>query len=141
MMEVLKDNLDLENMFNLAIEALQRSYSPYSKLKVSAVIKTKSKHFFVGVNIENASYGLTNCAERSALYNAYSQGIKKKEIEKMLILSSSSKIISPCGACRQVMIELMDENAEIIMCNVDKKCRIVRVKELLPLDFNSKDLI
>ncbi|MGI6709993.1 MAG: cytidine deaminase [Bacilli bacterium] len=140
MMEVLKDNFDFETMFNRALKALEKSYSPYSKLKVASIIKTKGNLFFEGVNIENASYGLTNCAERSALYNAYSKGVKKEEIEKMLVLSSSSKIISPCGACRQVMVELMNEDAEIIMCDANKNYRIVKVKELLPLEFNSKDL-
>jgi len=139
-MEVLKDNFDFETMFNRALKALEKSYSPYSKLKVASIIKTKGNLFFEGVNIENASYGLTNCAERSALYNAYSKGVKKEEIEKMLVLSSSSKIISPCGACRQVMVELMNEDAEIIMCDANKNYRIVKVKELLPLEFNSKDL-
>lgn len=136
-----KDNIDFERMFALSLDALNNSYSPYSKFKVSAVLKTKDGRFFIGVNVENASFGLTNCAERSALYSAYSQGVKKENIEKMLILSSSANIISPCGACRQVMAELMDRDSVVIMCDLNKNFKLIKVKELLPLEFTSKDLL
>lgn len=122
-----------------AFDALQHSYAPYSKFSVAACVQTKDGNFIVGVNIENASYGLTNCAERSALFSAYSQGYCKTDILAMAIVSKSDHIISPCGACRQVMIELLLPQTPIILANGIDICNIT-VSELLPFSFTRKDL-
>lgn len=135
-----KESYNFEKIFNLAHEVLNNSYSPYSKFKVGAVLSMKDGNYILGTNIENASYGLTICAERAALFSAYSQGYTKKDIKSMIILSNNKKIISPCGACRQVMSELMDKDAIVIMSNIDKEHKVLSVAELLPFNFSKEDL-
>ena len=100
----------------------------------------KDDKIIIGSNIENASYGLTNCAERSALFAAYSQGYRKEDILKVMIIGDTSGPISPCGACRQVISELVSENVDVILTNLNKKTKIMKVYELLPYRFQEEDL-
>ena len=119
-----------------AIEARKHAYSPYSKFSVGAAILLKNGVVIKGANIENASYGLSNCAERSALFSLYSQGYKKEDIISMAIVGQTDEPISPCGACRQVMNELIPKNVPIYLSNLDGKVKKVTIKELLPYSFD-----
>lgn len=116
------------------------SYSPYSHFKVSAVLVTKSGKTYTGVNIENASYGATICAERVAIFKAVSEG--EKEFEKIYLYVEDKKgkhpITPPCGICRQVMSEF-SMNMEVIMVG-DDEIEKSTVKELLPHSFDNKSL-
>ena len=94
-----------EQLIALAFEAKKNSYSPYSKYPVGACVLTKDGKTFKGANIENASFGLTNCAERSAIFATYSNGYRKKDIEAIAIVSDGEKLAAPCGACRHVLNE------------------------------------
>lgn len=132
-------SLDLE-MYNLAINACSNAHVPYSNFRVGAVLKLKNGKYIQGSNIENASYGLSNCAERSALFSAYSQGYKKEDIEKIMIIGNTKAPISPCGACRQVMQELMDLNCDVILTNLKKEHLQYKVKDLLPYSFDNEAL-
>lgn len=123
------------SLLDEAIKALENSYSPYSKFRVGAAVKTKDGNVFLGCNIENVSYGLTMCAERIALYKAISSGYKKDDLIEIAIVSDGTKIISPCGACRQVMLELMNENSLIILGNLNKEIKEFKLSELLPYSF------
>lgn len=96
-------------LVNKAIEAQKKSYSPYSKYPVGAAILTKSGEIYLGCNVENASYGLTNCAERTAVFKAVSEG--HREIEAVAVVTRDGGM--PCGACRQVLNEF-NPNMEII---------------------------
>lgn len=119
-----------------AIEARKHAYSPYSKFSVGAAILLKNGTIIKGANIENASYGLSNCAERSALFSLYSQGYKKEDIISMAIVGQTDEPISPCGACRQVMNELIPKDVPIYLSNLEGRIKKVTIKELLPYSFD-----
>ena len=100
-----------------AKKARQKAYVPYSHFKVGAAIELKDGTFVHGANIENASFGLSNCAERSALYSLISQGYQKEDIVSMTVIANDHGPVSPCGACRQVMHELLPKEAKIYLAN------------------------
>jgi len=110
-----------------AIDVKQNSYSPYSKIRIGSALLTNAGNIYVGTNVENASYGLSICAERSAISNAISAG--EKSFKAIAIASDFDKFITPCGACRQVLIEFNPE-MDIIVSN-GKECKIFKANELL----------
>lgn len=120
-----------------AVEAQQRSYSPYSKFKVGAALLTKSGQIFLGTNIENASYGLALCAERTAIFKAVSEG--EKEFEKMAVVCACDEGCLPCGACRQVIAEFAPE-LYMILGNGSDSFEITSLDKLLPNAFLPKHL-
>ena len=100
-----------------AFSAMNNAYAPYSNYYVGACVKTKDGKYFIGANVENASYGLTNCAERNAIFQTYSQGYRKEDIEAIAIVSRGKTLATPCGACRQVLVELLNGNTPILLSN------------------------
>jgi cytidine deaminase len=130
----------MDKLYKAALDAYHNTYSPYSNYGVGASIELNNGEIFSGTNIENASFGLTNCAERSAVFSVYSKGYRKQDIKRILVLANSNEPVSPCGACRQVLIELMDEDAEVILTNLKKDIKKIKVKDLLPYAFTSKEL-
>lgn len=130
----------MDKMLKIAIENLKNSYSPYSNVKVSACLKMKDGNYISGCNIENASYGLTICAERCAIFKAISSGYKGEDIEALTLVSNVGAI-SPCGACRQVLREFLSPSCPIIMAD-DKgeNQKIATMEELLPLSFTKEDI-
>ena len=129
-----------KDLLKYALEALENSYSPYSNYKVGAALLMKNGRVIKGTNIENASYGLTNCAERSALFTAYSLGYRKEDIKGIAIASLSNEPASPCGACRQVISELMECDAFVVYGNDQGKVYEMKVDELLPGAFSKENL-
>ena len=129
-----------KSLLKYALEALNNSYSPYSKYKVGAAILLKNGKIVKGTNIENASFGLTNCAERSALFTTYGLGYRKEDILGIAIASLSSEPASPCGACRQVISELMDQDAFVVYGNDQDVVYEMTVKDLLPGAFSKENL-
>lgn len=130
----------MDKLYEAAREVFNNSYSPYSKFKVGAAVLLKNGEIITGCNVENASYGLSNCAERTALFTVYSKGYRMNDIDKMMIIGDVEKPISPCGACRQVIIELMNPESEVIMTNLNKDYKILKVKDLLPYSFDKEVL-
>lgn len=130
----------MKELYKLAKDNIKNSYSPYSNFPVSAVLKLKNGETIQGVNIENASFGLSNCAERSALFTAYSRGVKKEDIESILVYTSKDYFVSPCGACRQVMSELMEPDAKVYFANSKGEIKELLNKDLLPHGFSKEDL-
>ena len=129
----------LKELFEKAKEVSKNSYSPYSEFPVGAAILVDDDLIFCGTNVENRSYGLTNCAERSAVFSAVSSGYKK--IYAIAIVAPKADYpVGPCGACRQVMVELLDENCPIILAYEENKSYETTVKDLFPLMFTSEDL-
>ena len=126
--------MDIDDMVEEAKEAMSFSYSPYSKFKVGAAVLASGK-VFTGCNIENASYGLSICAERVALFKAISEGYL--DIEAIAIYGE--KMPYPCGACLQVMTEFCKEDCRIIISD-GKNIKIHKLGELLPFPF-SKDTL
>lgn len=133
-------NIDILDGINQAIEASKKAYTPYSNFKVGAAILLKNGQYITGCNVENASYGLTNCAERTALFKMISEGYRKEDVIFMTIVGKTKEPISPCGACRQVMSELLPKDCIIILANLEKKYKECKLEELLPYSFNDGDL-
>lgn len=123
-----------------AKEATKNSYSPYSKFKVGAALLLKDGNVITGANIENASFGLTICAERAALFAAYSKGYRKEDIEALAIAADTDDVVSPCGACRQVISELISRDSKIILSNFNNKIEILTIDKLLPYYFKADDM-
>ena len=128
-----------EELMNLAKEAQANAYAPYSNFKVGAALLLKDGNVIKGCNVENASYGLTNCAERTAMFAALAQGYKKEDFKELAIFSSCNPPASPCGACRQVMVELMSKDGKVYIGN-DQGIIESDVNELMPLAFDKESL-
>ncbi|HAX73440.1 MAG TPA: cytidine deaminase [Firmicutes bacterium] len=129
-----------QDLIQAAKTGYENAYAPYSKFNVGAAVLTKDGKVFIGSNIENASYGLTNCAERSALFAAYSQKYRRQDFKAIAIVANCDRPISPCGACRQVMSELLPADCDVILTNLQDDIKTITLEELLPYSFTSEDL-
>ena len=127
--------LSFLELLSEAKKAREKAYAKYSSFKVGAVIECKD-----GKLIENASYGLSMCAERNAIFQGYLLGYKKEDYLQLCIVSDSNDITSPCGACRQVLSELFNEEAPIYCANIQGKYLKTNIKELLPYSFSGENL-
>ena len=125
-----------EKLLNL----LDNSYSPYSKFRVAAIVVMKDGKEFVGVNVENASYGVCNCAERSAIYSAISNGYKRYDFDKLYVMCDTSKLGTPCFICRQVISELFEKDKEVICITNEGVEKVFTVLELCPYPFDDNSL-
>ena len=132
--------MDINTLVNAAIKGRENAFTPYSHFKVGAAVLLENGTIIDGCNIENASYGLCNCAERTALFKAYSIGYKKADIKALAVVADTDRPTSPCGACRQVMSELMNQETPVYMANLKGDVMILSVKELLPYSFSESDL-
>ncbi|BCZ43990.1 cytidine deaminase [Clostridium gelidum] len=130
---------EYQDILDRAFEAMENAYAPYSNYHVGACVLTKDNKYFMGANIENASYGLTNCAERNAIFQAYSNGYRKKDIEAIAIVSEGKTLATPCGACRQVLVELLEKHTPIVLSN-HKIEKVTNIQDLLPMSFTEEDL-
>ncbi|MDY2902861.1 MAG: cytidine deaminase [Bacilli bacterium] len=133
-------NEEIEKLEAEALKYYNNAYTPYSHFHVGASLLLNDGTIYGGCNIENASYGLSNCAERTVLFKLYSEGYTKNDIKALLIIGETNDAISPCGACRQVMSELMNLNTLVVLTNLNHKRRYFSVKELLPYNFSQGDL-
>ena len=126
-----------------AINAMNNSYSPYSGFRVGAAILCDNNKVYTGCNIENASYSVTNCAERTALFKAISEG--ETRFKKIAIVGGKNGIISdyisPCGVCRQVLAEFCDESFIIILAKSENDYKEYTLKELLPISFKNESMV
>lgn len=125
-------------MQNELIKLLKNSYAPYSSYHVSAILITNNNKIYHGVNIENASFGATICAERVAIYKAISEG--ETSFKELHIINDTEKIGMPCFICRQVFLEFFDENTKITAYNIKGDHKTYTTKELCPYPFNKEDL-
>ncbi len=125
----------IEQLYAGARLASDNAYSPYSGARVGACVIDDNGNMYSGCNVENASYGLTQCAERNALAAAVSAGMKPGAAHTLLIVATGSEVLAPCGACRQVMSELMAADALIISCHSDTDYQSWSIEELLPAPF------
>lgn len=128
---------EIEKLIEETIKNKENSYSPYSNFRVSALVKTKSGKIFKGVNIENAAYSPTICAERSALASAISNG---ERAFSYIIINGDSKDTFPCGVCRQFIREFADSDTKIVIANSADDYKIYTIEDLLPHSFSKKDL-
>lgn len=124
--------MDNKALIDMALKAMENAYAPYSGFKVGAAILCSDKKVYTGCNIENSSYGASNCAERTAIFKAVSEG--EREFEKIAIVSSSGDFTFPCGICRQVLSEFMYDKTVVLFSEKDGIMEF-KVKELLPEAF------
>jgi len=132
----MNDKTIVEKLYEEAIKTRENAYAPYSNFKVGACLLSDEGEIFSGCNVENASYGLSICAERNAIFSAVAKG--KRKFKAMLIVAEGEKPVKPCGACRQVMVEFGD--FDVYLANTKGKIEKTKVSQLLPNAFGPKDL-
>jgi cytidine deaminase len=130
-------NKNLENLVESAEKVREKAYAPFSNFRVGAAVETKSGKVFTGCNIESASYGLTVCAERVAIWKAVSEG--EKEFTSVAVVADTEELTPPCGACRQIIWEFCGDVA-VTFANLKGNVETVQMKELLPRAFDTKFL-
>jgi len=121
-----------EDLLALARDARDRAYAPYSKFKVGAALLCRDGRPFRGCNVENAAYGLCNCAERTALFSAVAAGCQPGDFAALAVVTDTDAVASPCGACRQVMAELCDAQMPVLLANLRGDVSETTVNALLP---------
>lgn len=126
----------MQELLEQALLVREKAYAPYSKFKVGAAVRGGSGHIHTGCNVENASYGLTSCAERNAIYQAIAQG--EQNLREILVLADTKEPVLPCGACRQVMQEF--GITVVYRANINGQLVCNTLEELLPLGFKKTDM-
>ena len=121
-----------EHLIGEARKARERAYAPYSGFLVGAALETSDGTVFHGCNVENASYGLCNCAERTAFFSAVAAGYRPGQFRTLAVIGKTDGPITPCGACRQVMIELGSPRLEVVLSNLDGNIEVTSAAALLP---------
>jgi cytidine deaminase len=129
-------NIDPE-LLAAAKTAFDRAYAPYSRFQVGAALRGTDGKIYAGCNVENASYGLSRCAEQTAIQKMVSEGTRG--FSKAVVYTLASPPSSPCGACRQILFEF-GADAEVVMVNDKNEIRVFTVSELLPAGFGPRDL-
>lgn len=119
-----------------AIQAFTNAYAPYSKFKVGAALLAASGRVYLGCNIENAAYSPTNCAERTAIFKAVSEGERK--FKALAVAADTDEVITPCGVCRQVLAEFFDDEVVILLANLNGQVVQTKLSELLPGAFTGE---
>lgn len=131
-----------KELVKAAFDAMQKAYAPYSCYKVGAALLSKSGMVYSGCNVENAAYGPTNCAERTAFFKAVSEG--EREFAKIAIVGGKDGVVTdlfmPCGVCRQVMAEFCDSDFEIIVARSTDDFSVFTLSELLPFGFSKSNI-
>jgi len=122
-------------LLDLARRSRERAYAPYSRFQVGAALQTKDGRVFHGCNVENAAYGLCNCAERTALFSAIAAGCKPGDFSAIAVIADTPEPVTPCGSCRQVMAELCASDMPVLLANVAGATRQTTVEALLPDGF------
>jgi len=130
--------MEMTQLITEAKKAREYAYAPYSKFQVGAALLTTDGKIYHGCNVENAAYSLCNCAERTALFKAYSEGAR--EYAALAVIADTSRPVPPCGACRQVIAELCPPDMKVILANLKGDVTELTVKELLPGAFSAEDL-
>ncbi|MBS1792270.1 MAG: cytidine deaminase [Acidobacteria bacterium] len=126
-----------QELLEAARAVRERAYAPYSNFRVGAALRTKSGKIYTGCNVESASYGLTVCAERVAIWKAVSEG--EKAFEEIAVVADTQELTPPCGVCRQIVWEFC-QDIPVILGNLRGDHEIVRMSELLPRAFDTKFL-
>lgn len=130
--------MDKQQLMEQAIAARGNAYVPYSKFPVGAALLAKDGTLYSGCNIENAGYSLTNCAERTAVFKAVSEGVK--EFTALAVAADTKGPVSPCGACRQVLVEFCAPDMPVYLTNLEGAVSETTIAELLPGAFTTEDL-
>jgi len=129
--------MDNKELIKAAADARENAYAPYSKFKVGAAVEAESGQIYIGCNVESASYGLTVCAERVAIWKGISRG--EKRFNRIAVVADTEDLTPPCGVCRQIIWEFCGD-VPVILANLHGKDETVQMNELLPRAVDSKFL-
>ena len=130
--------MDHKQLIEEAKKARDMAYAPYSKFQVGAALLTEDGKVYHGCNIENAAYSMCNCAERTALFKAFSDG--ERNFTMMAVIADTDRPVTPCGACRQVISELCPQDMTVVLTNLKGDIQQITVEQLLPGAFSKEDL-
>ena len=135
-MNVVSESNNMAALIEQARAVREQAHAPYSNFKVGAALVTKDGRVYTGCNVENSSYGLSICAERVALFKAISEGVR--EFTRIVVIADTpaGMPVRPCGACRQVISDLMGGQAEVVMTNLHGDLETAQVRDLLPAPFD-----
>jgi cytidine deaminase len=125
-------DIDADALLALARQVREHAWAPYSRFAVGAALQTRDGRRFLGCNVENAAYGLCNCAERTALFAAVAAGCRPGDFVAIAVIADTDAPVSPCGACRQVLAELCDGDMPVLLGNLRGDRQPTTVSELLP---------
>lgn len=126
-----------DSLIDAARQARERAHAPYSRFKVGAALMAGDGRVFPGCNIENAAYGLCNCAERTAFFVAIAAGVAPRDFTALAVIGDTPGPIAPCGACRQVMLELGGPTLRVMLANLSGAVQETTAGELLPGGFDA----
>jgi cytidine deaminase len=129
-----------EDLIAQARQARERAYAPYSRFRVGAALLAQDGRVFAGCNVENAAYGLCNCAERTAFFAAVAAGVAPRTFARLAVIGDTPDPIAPCGACRQVMLELGGPALPVVLANLQGRQQLTSAGALLPGAFDAGDL-
>ncbi len=127
-----------KELIKKALEARELAYCPYSNFKVGAAALFEDGKIYTGCNVENASFGATNCAERTAIFKGVSEGARV--LKAMALVGDLNSYTYPCGICRQVIADFSDENTQIVIAKNEEEYVVKSLKDILPAAFTKKDL-
>ena len=127
----------MDSLIDTALRAREQAHAPFSKFKVGAALLDDGGHIYTGCNVENATYGLTVCAERVAVFKAISEGARK--FRRIAVAADTPVLTPPCGACRQILWEFCGD-IEVILTNLQGKTESLRLKDLFPRPFDASFL-
>ncbi|MGL4521848.1 MAG: cytidine deaminase [Bacilli bacterium] len=130
--------MDIQQLIEAAKQAREKAYIPYSKFAVGAALLTEEGVVYKGCNVENASYGLCNCAERTAVFKAVSEG--ERNFKAIAVIADTPGPVSPCGMCRQVLAEFGNKNMPVYLSNLHGALEVTTVGDLLPGAFSAEDM-
>ncbi|WP_296946394.1 cytidine deaminase [uncultured Massilia sp.] len=132
--------MQYEKLIDEARAARLLAYAPYSQFQVGAALACKDGRVFRGCNVENAAYGLSNCAERTALFSAIAHGYRPGDFAALAVIGETDGPIAPCGACRQVILELGGDDLPVVLANLEGKVMETTAGAQLPHAFGGRDL-
>jgi cytidine deaminase len=127
----------MDPLIQAALAARQNAHAPFSHFQVGAALEDSAGRIYTGCNVENASYGLTLCAERVAVFKAISEGAR--QFRRVAVVADTGTLTPPCGACRQILWEFCGD-AELVLANLHGKTETLRLKDLLPRPFDASFL-
>ncbi|BDH62263.1 cytidine deaminase [Lysinibacillus sp. PLM2] len=130
--------VDMNTLIEQSKIAREKAYVPYSKFAVGAALLAEDGKVYLGCNIENAGYSMTNCAERTAFFKAVSEGVTK--FKAIAVVADTDGPCAPCGACRQVMSEFCDANMPVYLTNLKGDIQQTTVGEIIPFAFSPEDI-
>ena len=132
--------MNKEQLMEKARNVMKNAYVPYSKFPVGAALLLKDGSVITGVNVENVSFGATNCAERTAIFTAVANGYKKGDFEAIAVAGDTADFLPPCSICRQVMVEFFSPDMPVYLTNEKKEILELKLEDLLPHAFTKLDM-